>query len=52
MDREQIVARIEQLQKEIDAATGWGAGVSVRHEEMQRLKYELRRLDFLDTLPT
>lgn len=43
--REQIEERIKVLEKEIDDAPGWGAGVSMRGEELNNLKRLLRWMD-------
>lgn len=42
MTRDEILKRIYELEKEIAQMTQWGAAVSVRYEELEHLKYNLR----------
>lgn len=42
--REEIEARIAELQAKNDAAPGWGGAVSARYEEMRELRGELLRM--------
>lgn len=43
MTREQIVARIAELDAKIASATGWGAALGEMHEEREELRLSLRR---------
>lgn len=51
-EREQIVARLAELQAKQEAATGWGAAVGAREEEIRSLESRLLRIDAMTAPPS
>jgi len=45
MTRDQITARIAELEAANETATSWGAATGARFEEIQDLKRALRRIE-------
>jgi len=51
-DRDKVAKRIDELERQQAAATGWGAAVGAREEELRNLRSTLRCIDAAATEET